>query len=44
MSFNNDIVNIEKLDEICSATFVVNDFSGLFLNPSIFSIKDSISA
>ena len=35
---------IEKPDKICSPTFVVDEFSGLFLHPSIFSIKHSISA
>ena len=35
---NEDIVNIEKPDGICSLTFVVDEFSGLFLHPSIFSI------
>ena len=41
---NGDIVDIEKPDEICSHTFVVNEFSGLFLHPSIFSIIHSRSA
>ena len=31
MLLNDDIVDIEKPDEICSATFVVNELSGLFL-------------
>ena len=35
----NDVVDIEKPDEICFSTFVVDEFSGLFLHPSIFSIK-----
>ena len=39
MLLNYDIVGIEKLDEICSPTFVVNEFSGFFLHPSIFSTK-----
>ena len=38
---DNDIVDLEKLDWICSLTFIVNKFSGLFLHPSIFSIKHS---
>ena len=44
LGLNNNIVDIEKLDGICSPTFVVDDFSGLFLNPSIFSTKDLRSA
>ena len=40
---NDDIVDIEKLGEICSPTFVVGEFSRLFLLPSIFSIKHSRS-
>ena len=39
MLLNNDIVEIEKLDGICSLTFVVNEFSGLLLHPSIFPVK-----
>ena len=35
----NDIVDIEKPDEICSLTLVVYEFSGLFLHPPIFSVK-----
>ena len=31
MSLNDDIVDIEKTDEIRSPTFVVHDFSELFL-------------
>ena len=41
---NDDIVDIEKPDGICSPTFVVDEFSGLFLHSSIFSIKHSRSA
>ena len=41
---NEDIVGIEKPDGICSFTFVVDEFSGLFLHPSIFSIIHSRSA
>ena len=44
MSFNDNIVDNEKPDGICLPTFVVNEFSGLFLHPSIFSIKHSRSA
>ena len=36
---NDDIVDIEKPDGICLSNFVVNEFSGLFLHPSMFSIK-----
>ena len=43
-ALNDDIVDIEKPDGICSPTFVVDEFSGLFLHPSIFSIKHSRSA
>ena len=38
---SEDIVDIEKPDEIYSLTFVVNQFSGLFLHPSVFSIMYS---
>ena len=41
---NEDIVDIGKPDGVCSLTFVVDYFSGLFLHPSIFFIKDSRSA
>ena len=41
MLLNEDIVDIEKPDGICSLTFVGNELSGLFLHPSIFSIKHS---
>ena len=44
MLLNNDIVNIEKPDGIYSPTFVVDEFSGLFLHISVFSIKHSRSA
>ena len=37
--FNVDIVDIEKLDGICSPTFVVDDFSGLVEHPFIFLSK-----
>ena len=30
MLFNDDIVNIKKPDGMCSPTFVVDEFSGLF--------------
>ena len=41
MLLNDDIVDIKKLDGICSLTFYVEEFSGLFLHPSIFYIKYS---
>ena len=44
MLLNEDIVDTEKSDGTCSPTFVVDEFSGLFLHTSIFSIKDSRSA
>ena len=36
MSLNDDIVDKEKSDGIGSLSFVVNDFSGLFVNLSTF--------
>ena len=41
---SEDIVDIGKPDEIYSLTFVVNQFSGLFLHPSVFSIMHSRTA
>ena len=41
---NDDIVGIEKPYEICSLTFFVDDFSGLYLHVSVFTIQDSKSA
>ena len=35
---------MEKPDGICSHFFVVVDVFGLFLDPSVFTIKDSKSA
>ena len=43
MPLNGDNVNIEKRDGICSVAFVIEDFLNLFLDPSIFFIKDSRS-
>ena len=43
MLLNEDIVDIEKPGVICSLTFVVDELSGLFLHPSIFSITHSRS-
>ena len=44
MFLNDDIADIEKPDGICLLTFAVDEFSGLFLHPSIFSIISSRSA
>ena len=44
MLLNNDIVAIEYPDGICSSTFVLDKFSGLFLHPSISYIIHSRSA
>ena len=41
MFLNDDIVDIEKPDEICSPTFVIDEFSALFSHPSVFPIKHS---
>ena len=38
---NYDIIDIEKPYGICLPNFVVINLSGLFLHPSIFSIKHS---
>ena len=38
-AFEWQILNNEKPDGICLPNFVVDEFSGLFLDPSIFSIK-----
>ena len=38
---NNDAVDIEKPDGICSPTFDGDEFPGIFLHSSIFSIKHS---
>ena len=39
MLLNDDIEDIEKGDGICFPTVVVNEFSGLFLQTSIFFVK-----
>ena len=44
MLSNDDIVDTEKSDRICGPTFVIDEFLGLSLYPSIFSIKHSRSA
>ena len=41
---HDDTTAIEKLDGICSLTFVVDEFSGLLLHPAFFSMKHSRSA
>ena len=41
---NEDIADIKKPDEISLLTFTLNEISGLFLYPSIFSIIHSTSA
>ena len=43
MLINEDIVDIEKLDGIYSLTFVVDEFSELFLLPSVSFIIHSRS-
>ena len=44
MFLNDNIVDIQKLDGRCTSTFIVDELSGLFLQPSIFSTEHSISA
>ena len=44
MFLSDNIADIEKSDGICSTTFVVDNYSGLLLYPSVFSIMDSRSA
>ena len=39
MLSNEDIVDIEKPDGICLPEFVTDEFSGLYLHPSIIFIK-----
>ena len=36
MHVNEDIIVIKKYEGMCSLDFVVDEFSGLFLHPSIF--------
>ena len=38
MLLNDDIVDIEKPDGLCSLPFVVDQLPGLFLHPLIFFI------
>ena len=44
MFLDDNIVDFGKPDGRCLSTFVVNEFSGLFLHQSIFSIKHLRSA
>ena len=44
MISNAKIVDIEYPQGICSPIYAVEEFSGLFEHPSIFLIKDSMSA
>ena len=44
MLLNGDIVDIENPDAICLLTFIADEFSGLFLHPSISSIIHPRSA
>ena len=44
MLLNDGIVDLHKLDRICSLDFVAVEFAGLFLHPSIFSNIHSRSA
>ena len=44
MLLNEDIVDIEKSDRIPLLGFLGDEFSGLFLRPSIFSILHLRSA
>ena len=39
MLSNDDIIDIEKPDGICSLTLVLDEFFGFFLHPSVFSTK-----
>ena len=39
MCSNPQIVDIDYAQRICWPIFVVEDFSGLFSDPSIFSLK-----
>ena len=40
MFLNDDITETEKSDRICLPTFVIDEFSGLFLHPSMFFINN----
>ena len=41
MLLNDNIVDIEKTDEICSLSFAVDEILGLISHPSVFSVKHS---
>ena len=43
MLLNDDVVDTEKADGICLLTFVVDEFSGIFLHPLVLSIMHSRS-
>ena len=36
---NYNIIEIEKTDGVCSSSYIVDKFSGLYFHPSIFFIK-----
>ena len=44
VTLNGDVVGIEKTDTMSMLTFVVDEFSGLYLHSPIFSIIHSRSA
>ena len=44
MPLYDNIVDMEKLDEIFSPNFVVAEIPGLFLHSSVFSITNSRSS
>ena len=44
MVINEDFLEMENPDRICLLTFVVDEFSGLLLHPSIFPVIHSRSA
>ena len=44
MVLHEDIVDMKKVNETSSLTFVVDEFSGLFLHPLFYSIIYSRSA
>ena len=44
MLLNENFVDIEKPGEMCSPIFVADEFSGMILHPTIFSVKHSRSA
>ena len=44
MLLNENFVDIEKPGEMCLPIFVADEFSGMILHPTIFSVKHSRSA